>query len=58
MVVVVVVVEVVVSGILKASSNRTVYNVSLVQKMKHRVYKIHAFLNEANLCLDSASYFI
>ena len=35
------------SYILKPSSNRSPYILTLVQKVKHRVYKIHAFLNEA-----------
>ena len=38
------------SNILKPSSYRPFYILTLVQKVKHRVYKIHAFLNEAILC--------
>ena len=38
--------------ILKPSSNRSPYIFTLVQKVKHRVYKIHAFENEAILCRD------
>ena len=34
------------------SSNRSPYIFTLVQKVKHRVYKIHALLNEAVLCRD------
>ena len=41
--------------ILKTSSNQSPYIFTLVQKVKHRVYKIHAFINEAILCRDSAS---
>ena len=36
--------------ILKPSSNRSPYTFKLVQKVKHRVYKIHGFINEAILC--------
>ena len=39
--------------ILKPNSNRSPNIIALVQKVKHRVYKIHAFLNEAILCRDS-----
>ena len=44
--------------ILNPSSNRSPYIFTLGQKVKHRVYKVHAILNEAILCGDSASYFI
>ena len=44
--------------ILKPSSNRCPYIFMLVQKVKHRVYKIYAFSNDAILFQDSASYFI
>ena len=44
--------------VLKPSSNRSPYIFTLVQKVKHRVYKLHAFLNEAILSQHSASYFI
>ena len=40
--------------IYKTSSNRSPNIFTLVQKVKHRVYKIHAFLNEAMLWRDSA----
>ena len=40
--------------ILKPSCNRSPYIFTLVQKVKNRVYKIHAFLNNAILCQDSA----
>ena len=46
------------SNILKPSSNRSPYTFTVVQKVKHRVYTIHVFLNKAILCQDSASYFI
>ena len=36
-------------NILKPSSNRSPYIFTLVQNVKHRVYKIRAFLNEAIL---------
>ena len=36
--------------ILQPSSYRSPYIFTLVQKVKHRVYNIHAFLNEAILC--------
>ena len=45
-------------NILKPSSNWLTYILTLVKKVKHRVYKIHVFLSEAILCRDSASYFI
>ena len=46
-------------NILKPNSNRSPYIFTLVQKMKHRVYKIYAFfLNDSVLCRDTASYFI
>ena len=35
--------------ILKPSFNRSPYVFTIVQEVKHRVYEIHAFLNEA-LC--------
>ena len=41
--------------ILKPSSNRSHCILTLVQKVKHKVYTIHAFLKEALLCQDSAS---
>ena len=43
--------------ILKPSSNRSTYIFTLhvVEKVKQRVCKMHAFLNEAILCLGSAS---
>ena len=44
--------------ILKPRANWSPYIFTLVQKVKHRVYKIYAFLNEAIHCPDSASYFI
>ena len=44
--------------ILKPSSDRSPYIFTLVQKVKHGVYKSHAFLNEAILFQDSTSYFI
>ena len=44
--------------ILKPSSNPSHYIFTLIQKVKHRVFKICAFINEAILCRDSASYFI
>ena len=33
----------------KTKSNRSPYIFTLVQKVKHRLYKFHAFLNEAIL---------
>ena len=44
--------------ILKPTSYRSPYIFTLVQKVNHRVYKIHVFLSEARLCRNSASYFI
>ena len=44
--------------ILKPSSNQSPYILTLVQKVKHRAYKIYVFLDEAILSRDSASYFI
>ena len=41
----------------KPSSNQSFYIFTLVQKVKHRVYKIHAFVNKAMICQDSSSYF-
>ena len=46
------------NDILKPSSNLSPYIFTLVQKVKHRVYKIHVFLSEAILIGYSASYFI
>ena len=44
---------------LKPSYNRSPYIFTLVQKVKHREYKISVFfLNVAILCQNSASYFI
>ena len=43
---------------LKPTAIWSPYIFTLVQKVKHRVYKIHVFLSEAILCQDSASYFI
>ena len=31
---------------------------TLVQKVKNRAYKTHAFIKRAGLCRDSVSYFI
>ena len=45
-------------SILRPSSNRSPYIFTLVQKVKNRAYKIHAFKNEAVLCQDSESNFI
>ena len=45
-------------NILKPRFNWSPYIVRLVQKVKQRVFNIHAFMNEAILCLDSANYFI
>ena len=36
------------SYILRPSSSRSPYIFTLVQKVKHWVYKMHAFINEAN----------
>ena len=47
-----------IGSILRSSSNRSPYIFTLVQKVNNRIYKIHAFINEAILCLDSVSYFI
>ena len=47
--------------ILKPTANWSPYISTLVQRVKHRVYKVHVlffFLSEAILCGDSASYFI
>ena len=45
--------------ILKPTANNwSPYIFTLVQKVKHRVHRIHVFLSEAVLCRDSASYFI
>ena len=44
--------------ILKPTANRSPNIFTLVQKVKHSVYKIHVFLSEAILRRDSASYFI
>ena len=44
--------------LLKPTSNRSPYIFMLVQKVKHRVYKMHAFLNNATLFQDSVSYYI
>ena len=43
--------------ILKPTSNRPPYILTLVQKVKNGAYKIHAFINEAIVYQDSASYF-
>ena len=37
------------NDILRPTSNRSLYIFTLVQKVKHMVYKIHAFINEAIL---------
>ena len=42
----------------KPTANWSPYIFTLVQKVKHRVYKIHVFSSVAILCRDSASYFI
>ena len=44
--------------ILKPTANWSPDISTLVQKVKHRVYKIHVFLSESIPCRDSASYFI
>ena len=36
--------------ILRQSSNLSPYIFMLVQKVKHKIYKIHAFINVAILC--------
>ena len=46
------------NDILRPTSNRSLYIFTLGQKVKHRVYKMHAFVNESILSGDSASYFI
>ena len=45
------------SYILKPTANWSPYIFTLVQKVNHRVNKIHVFFSEAILCGDSASYF-
>ena len=42
----------------KTKFNWLPYILTLVKKVKHRVYKIHVSLSEAILCRDSANYFI
>ena len=48
----------VLNSILKPTANWSPYIFTIVQKVKHRVYKIHVFLSEAILFRDSVSYFI
>ena len=43
--------------LLKPTSNRPPYILTLVQKVKNGAYKIHAFIYEAILYQDSAGYF-
>ena len=44
--------------ILKPTANCSPYIFTLVQKVKHRVYKINVFFKLSNTLPDSASYFI